>query len=152
MVSLTFAGEWPNELRLAAEQVWGAVLQELAGNLPAGIVNIKLIDDAEIRALNARYNENPYATDVLTFRYAEAGDSATSELADIVISYQTAQRQALRAGTSLVDEVGLLVLHGLLHTFGHDHQRKPDRDRVDELQRQLLASAGLKYREFAWEE
>jgi len=156
---VTFVGQWPLPLQQTAERVQAALQEELGSKIGAspGIVNIKLVDDAEIARLNKQYTGNAYATDVLTFPYTEQVsqvglESGAEELADMVISVEMAARQARAAGTSLADEVGLLVLHGLLHALGYDHTTPDEQARLDQLQRRVMALAPINYREFEWKD
>jgi len=145
--AVTFVETWPPELREAVITVFAALQAQSGADLPTGTVNLKLVDDAEIAALNEQYTGNAYATDVLTFNYREDGVES-GELADIAISIVTASRQAVESKVSVAEEVALLVLHGLLHVLGYDHQTETDRDRLDRLQCRILISAGFSDREF----
>ena len=97
-------------------------------------LSLRLTDDAEIQALNAQYRQMDKPTDVLAFAALEV-DSPQSEemrslplyLGDIVISVETAQRQAAEQGHDLSYELAWLAAHGLLHLLGWDH---PDDDRL----------------------
>lgn len=73
--------------------------------------------DAAVRRANSRYRGVPKATDVLSFRDGENG-----RLGDILISAQRAQRQAQEHGHSVDEEINILILHGLLHLLGYDHE------------------------------
>jgi probable rRNA maturation factor len=155
ILAVTFVGDWPAELRQVGERVLAALQAELGSAVPAGTVNIKLVDDAAIAALNKQYNGNAYATDVLTFNYSEpesadAAPETGGELADMVISTEMADRQAAAAGTTLAEEIGLLVTHGLLHVLGYDHGSAADRQRLDQLQQRIVEAASLRYRDFQW--
>jgi probable rRNA maturation factor len=156
--AVVFIESWPAELRDAVLQMVAAVQAQPDIILPEGTANLKLVDDTEIAALNEQYTGNAYATDVLTFNYQEGGSGgagfavAEGELADIAISFPAATRQAADAGTSVADEVALLVLHGLLHLLGYDHHSLAERRSVDALQRRILSEANLTYREFLWTE
>jgi probable rRNA maturation factor len=152
VLAVTFVGEWPSGLREVGERVLAALQAELDPAVPAGTVGIKLVDDAAITSLNKQYNGNAYATDVLTFNYAEAGTASEGELADIVISTEMAARQAAEAKTTLSEEVGLLIVHGLLHALGYDHSSEASRTQMDGLQRRILGRAELTYRDFQWQE
>lgn len=85
-------------------------------------VSLVLVDDAAMRALNARYRGIDRSTDVLSF--TQEGDFAVPGaprlLGDIVISVPTAGKQAVAAGHSLDDEVSQLAIHGALHLLGYD--------------------------------
>ena len=78
---------------------------------------VALVSDRRIAALNHRYRRQPRPTDVLSFPARRNG-----YLGDVVISAETARRQARRYGHSLVEEIKLLILHGLLHLLGYDHE------------------------------
>jgi probable rRNA maturation factor len=86
---------------------------------------VSLVDDAEIRRLNRDYRGQDRATDVLAFAMREGarapGDAAV--LGDVVISLDTAARQARQRGVSAADEVRTLLIHGVLHLLGYDHER-----------------------------
>jgi probable rRNA maturation factor len=87
-------------------------------------LSIGLIDDAEIRELNRTYRDKDRATDVLSFSLVD-GDHAGFRgqmLGDVVISMDTAARQARERHKSLNEEVSRLLIHGVLHLLGHDHE------------------------------
>ena len=87
-------------------------------------LTVVLTDDTEIRALNQEHLEVDGPTDVLSFPLLELGDEGFPDvphLGDIVISLDTAQRQADAAGHSLEQEVATLAAHGLTHLLGFDH-------------------------------
>lgn len=90
-------------------------------------LSILITDDASIRELNARWRGRDAATDVLSFSQLEGeGPSITGGprvLGDVVISMETAARQAEAAGLSLDEEVQRLLIHGVLHLVGYDHER-----------------------------
>ena len=152
-MTIQLVGEWPQDLADAATAAHTALLNDPQFDLSDGIVNLQLVDDSQITELNTQYTGNAYATDVLTFPYAQSDDRQSKEdptIADIVISQETAERQAAAAGTELSDEVGLLTLHGLLHATGYDHGTQQDRDRLEAIQQRVMAAAHLTYRDFTW--
>ncbi|HUI25734.1 MAG TPA: rRNA maturation RNase YbeY [Candidatus Kryptonia bacterium] len=108
-------------VRRHAQAVLGA-LEETPADLA-----ISLVDDAEIRRLNRGYRGKDRPTDVLAFAMREGkrapGDEAV--LGDVVISLDTAARQAANRGASLENEVTTLLIHGILHLLGYDHERSP---------------------------
>lgn len=149
--ALNIVGDMSN-IDVAPIQRVVAVLNQLQPDwLSSGSINLKLVDDAEIQALNKDYSGNDYPTDVLSFSYIEDGvEAVEGELGDMVISLETAQRQAADAGTTTADELATLVLHGILHVNGFDHAVAQDRDTLDRLQADILANAGVNYRDFKW--
>ena len=88
-------------------------------------LSVVFVDDEEMRRLNAAYRSLDRPTDVLAFAMTEGafGDLNPQLLGDVVISTQTAQRQAERAGRSGDDELDALLVHGILHLIGYDHER-----------------------------
>ena len=89
-------------------------------------LSIALVDDTEVRRLNATYRKVDTPTDVLAFAMREGEEPLHPELlGDVVISLDTAVRQAAARRVPLADEVRLLLAHGLLHLLGYDHERSP---------------------------
>jgi probable rRNA maturation factor len=84
-----------------------------------GDVSVLLAGDSTLRALNRRFRKKNKATDVLSFPAALAGGPLAGDLA---ISVETALRQARVLGHSLEEELKVLLLHGLLHLAGYDHE------------------------------
>jgi probable rRNA maturation factor len=114
-------------------------------------LTLRLSDDAEIQHLNCQYRQQDKPTDVLSFAALEVNcpqpDELISEiplyLGDIVISVETAQRQAEKQGHSLTTELAWLAAHGFLHLLGWDH---PDEESLTEMLEQqeiLLQAVGL---------
>jgi len=81
-----------------------------------------LTDDRELRRLNRRFLGKDYATDVLSFPSAQTGQRPVSTLGEIAISTERASAQAAEYGYGLEEEVSILMLHGLLHLLGMDHE------------------------------
>jgi probable rRNA maturation factor len=93
-------------------------------------VSLSLVDDREILRLNRDYAGEDHATDVLSFSQLEGRTPPAHHLlGDIIISVDTAARQARAAGRSLIDELAHLAVHGLAHLLGYDHATS-DEERV----------------------
>ncbi len=87
----------------------------------SSILDIYITDDNEIKELNKHYRQKDKPTDVLSFNINEfIGD--VYYLGEVVISYETAQRQALEYGVSLEEELTRLLVHGIVHLMGYDHE------------------------------
>lgn len=108
-----------------------------------GEVEVLLAGDKTLRRLNREYRGKDKATDVLSFPAAE--ELAGVHGGDLAISLETARRQAAEQGHSLRDEVRVLLLHGLLHLSGMDHEtdRGEMAEREGELRRELGLRDGL---------
>jgi len=98
---------------------------------------VLLTGDRRIRELNARYRHKDRPTDVLSF----PGPGGAEGIGDIVISVETAARNARRLGHSLAAELDVLGLHGFLHSLGYDHEADDGAmERLEKrLRRRLLA-------------
>ena len=94
------------------------VLRELG---ESGQVAVLFTGDAELRSLNRRFRGTNRPTDVLSFP-GESGAGEGRYLGDIAISLPTAKKYAKKAGWPLAEELRFLLLHGLLHLLGHDHE------------------------------
>lgn len=84
-----------------------------------------MVSDPEIRRYNRRYLRHDYATDVIAFEMREEGI-----LGDVMVSTDTAKRQAGEQGHSILTETTILAIHGLLHLLGYRDKSKKDRDRM----------------------
>jgi probable rRNA maturation factor len=106
----------------------------------AAELSVTLVDDSTMATLNARYREIECPTDVLSFSLVE-GDHAERRgvlLGDVVVSLETAERQARRARRTLDDEVLGLLIHGTLHLLGYDHEAEADARRMRAAERRVL--------------
>ncbi|MDW8033218.1 MAG: rRNA maturation RNase YbeY [Aquificaceae bacterium] len=103
-------------------------LLELEG-LQGVELNLYLTDDPTTRKLNREYRGKDKATDVLSFPFGEqAGDYRL--LGEIVLSLDTAERQARELGHGLEEEIKRLVVHGFVHLLGYDHEQGEEEERV----------------------
>jgi len=107
---------------------------------PGGTVEVAIVDDATIRRLNARYRGVGRRTDVLAFPL-EAPDAPGQLVGQVVVSVETARRQARRAGVPLALELDLLVTHGTLHLVGYDDRDPVEADLMHRRERDILTSA-----------
>ncbi len=98
--------------------------------LGASELSLRLVRDAEIHALNRDYRGRDRATDVLSFslREGEFGHVGGA-IGDVVISLDTAARQAHENGFTIGEEVERLLVHGILHLAGYDHEISPREER-----------------------
>ena len=87
-----------------------------------GQVTVLLTSDAAMRDLNARFRGKNQPTDVLSFPSEHIVRGTENVAGDVAISVETAQRQGAEQGHSLATEIKVLMLHGLLHLAGHDHE------------------------------
>lgn len=138
-----------------------------AAGEPASSLSLTLVDDATIRRLNCEHRGKDKATDVLSFPIhashewvpenltgappskasrpprAEPAGSPERLLGDVVISVDTARRQAAEYDATLQAELYRLLIHGILHVLGHDHERARERRVMVAAERRLARAIGL---------
>jgi probable rRNA maturation factor len=107
---------------------------------PGGTVEVAVVDDAEIRRLNARYRGIARRTDVLAFPL-ETPDTPGPLVGQIVISADAARRQARRLRVSVDHELDLLVTHGTLHLVGYDDRDPVEADLMHRREHDILKDA-----------
>jgi probable rRNA maturation factor len=108
-------------------------------------LSVLLTDDPGIRVLNREWRRKDRPTDVLSFPAGEPppGSTGPRHLGDVIVSLDTARRQARAHRHRLADELDLYLAHGLLHLLGHDHHRRPDARRMAALESRLLGRPGM---------
>ena len=102
-----------------------------------------MVDDAEIRIINRDYLQRDKPTNVISFamREGEGGELCPELLGDVVISAETAARDAAEAGIPYEHELVFLLLHGILHLLGYDHERSgaEEAERMEGREREIFA-------------
>lgn len=111
-----------------------SLVADLAG---AASVTIRFVSDREMRRLSSTFRHLDKTTDVLSFPGGPEADAAgdVPYLGDVVVSVPTARRQAAERGHGVEHELRVLMLHGLLHCLGHDHET--DDGAMERLERRL---------------
>ena len=112
---------------------------------PDGEISIVLVDDPQIAVLNEKYLSRQGPTNVIAFamREGEFSHLTPQLLGDVVISMQTAAAEARIAGVSLERRFRELLIHGILHLFGYDHERsEAEARRMDARSRKLMEKVG----------
>ncbi|WP_231511510.1 rRNA maturation RNase YbeY [Chondromyces apiculatus] len=107
-------------------------------------LSVALVDDATIHTLNRDYRHKDKPTDVLAFPLDEEGGPSPQGrrlLGDVILSVDTARRQARQRRRPLLDEMTMLLGHGLLHLIGYDHQTDAEEQEMTALTRELEAVA-----------
>ncbi len=99
-----------------------------------------LSDDQAVRDLNARFRNKDKPTNVLSFPAAE---SAAPHLGDVVLAYGVCSAEAETQGKSLSDHLTHLVVHGVLHLLGRDHEDDAEAEEMEGEERAILADLGV---------
>ncbi|NKB71005.1 MAG: rRNA maturation RNase YbeY [Candidatus Latescibacteria bacterium] len=126
----------PADQESALQQLGQSVL---AAHPVSGSIEIVCTDDAQIRRLNQTYRGKDRATDVLSFNLSDDYHAC----GEIYISLETARRQADSLAVPFDQELGRLLVHGLLHLAGYDHQTETELARMERLTDRFLQEAGL---------
>ena len=129
-------------------ETWVQRAAAASQRLPVGVteVTVRIVNEDEIRRLNAHYREQPKPTNVLAF---PAGDDVPvlpgepNELGDVVICAAVVAAEALNQGKSAADHWAHIVVHGTLHLLGFDHLIESDAQEMESLETRVLASAGI---------
>jgi probable rRNA maturation factor len=105
-------------------------------------LTIRFVDADEGRLLNRDYRGKDYATNVLTFAYTEDIESDVTR-ADIVLCTDVLQREAAEQKVSTAAHAAHLVVHGVLHAQGYDHETDDEAAEMEQLETEILARLGL---------
>ena len=111
---------------------------------PGAKLSLVLTNDDTVKDLNWKYRGKDKTTDVLSFPLVEEGVAFVSppralvHLGEVIISCSQAIRQAEKAGHSLEKELALLIVHGVLHILGYDHQRSAQRQHMKDREQAIL--------------
>ena len=127
------------------EQAALATLQQ-QGETEEMDLSLVLEDDAQLHQLNKEFLGIDAPTDVLSFPSGEEEvDPETGRfyLGDVVISYPRALEHSAAAGHAVMDELRLLVVHGVLHLLGHDHAEPEEKARMWSAQKEILRGLGV---------
>jgi probable rRNA maturation factor len=116
----------------------GAALGEVSGT-----ITILLTDDETVRDLNARFRDRDRPTNVLSFPAAPIPGIDPAPLGDIVLALETCGAEAQAQGKTLSDHLSHLVVHGVLHLLGRDHETDTDADEMEAEECQILSGLGI---------
>ncbi len=128
-------GDWSKALKAYKRRINGWCCAALAPK-SSGTVTVVLAHDAFIQELNHQYRGKNKPTNVLSF----AGE--TGELGDIVLGFETIKREALAQGKSFAAHTAHLVVHGILHLLGFDHEKPREAGIMEKKEIAILAQLG----------
>jgi probable rRNA maturation factor len=120
---------------LARETVQAALADAALGDAEISLV---LSDDDAVRMLNKRWRGKDAPTNVLSFATGEK-----RMLGDVVLAFETVSREAKEQGKPLAHHVRHLIVHGVLHLLGHDHECERDATRMENRERRILKGFGI---------
>ena len=110
-----------------------------------GEVSLLLTSDEEVRQLNRDWRGKDKPTNVLSFPAEDfpIPDGMPAPLGEIALAYETCAREAAEKGTSISNHTSHLLVHGILHLMGYDHQTDEEAEEMENLERALLARIGI---------
>lgn len=107
-------------------------------------LSVVLTDDAGIRSVNGAWRGKDKATNVLSFPAVPPKDIATAPLlGDIILARETIEAEAAEAGRCFEDHLSHLLVHGLLHVFGYDHETEAEAQTMETLETRILGELGI---------
>ena len=127
----------------ASFQRWIETTLRMAKRRGNSEVSIRLVDADEGRALNRQYRQRDYATNVLSFPLELEPGIKLPLLGDLAICAPVVAREAREQGKPLRDHYAHMTVHGILHLLGHDHENDVDAERMENLERKILAELGF---------
>jgi probable rRNA maturation factor len=105
-------------------------------------LTLRIVDEAEITALNSRYRGKDGPTNVLAFPYQPLPGVVSGLLGDIVICAPVVVQEAVAQGKSLEEHWAHIIIHGVLHLLGHEHKEADEAGRMERLETRLLGQLG----------
>lgn len=138
---------WENEAYLAkiVDKVLSATLDRLGFGKLDSELSLVFTNDNEICKINAQWRHIEKPTNVLSFPAfpISAGEMPGPMLGDIVVAYETVMREATDENKSFDDHLSHLIVHGLLHLMGYDHQTDEEAEEMEQLEREILHNLGI---------
>jgi probable rRNA maturation factor len=129
-------GQVPDPQKLTQ---WAQVAQESDAPIP---MVIRIVGEAEGRELNQGYRGKDYATNVLSFPFEAPEEIEEAYLGDLVICAPVVRREALEQGKEAEAHWAHMVVHGTLHLRGYDHLEQNEAERMEMLEKQIMARLG----------
>ena len=141
------AGAWPakRRLRTLVQTAVKATLAEVAAQGEASELSVLFSDDAHIQQLNKDWRGKDKPTNVLSFPAFPVAVGAPLQpmLGDIVLASETVNREAELEGKPLEHHLTHLVVHGVLHLLGHDHEEESEAEEMEAIERRVLARLAI---------
>lgn len=136
-------GALPDRTVAISDAVAAVEAECLDGDAAPCCVTVLLCDDAEIRQLNRDFRNFDKPTNVLSFPATAAPGQEPAPLGDIAIAFETVRAEAHEESKSLRDHTSHMVVHGMLHLLGYDHENGEDAERMERLEVRILEKLGI---------
>ena len=125
-----------------AESIQQWVEQALPADNAAAELTVRIVDEAEITALNRQYRGKDGPTNVLSFPHEEIPGIAANLLGDVVICAPVVATESVAQDKPLEAHWAHMVIHGVLHLLGYDHHKEGEASRMESTETELLADLG----------
>jgi len=119
-------------------RVAGALNQALGNPLKNRELTVRFASDEEVRALNAQFRNKDAPTNVLSFPATRMPGQGEGALGDIILARETVVREAAEQGKQVADHTSHLILHGMLHLLGYDHDTDEKAKKMESTERDVL--------------
>jgi probable rRNA maturation factor len=136
----------PDADAIVRRAIASAAAPSIMANRRGAEVSVLLCDDEAIASLNARWRGEERPTNVLSFPaqpLPQVVPGVRAPLGDIAVAYETVARESREEGKPVADHLSHLVVHGFLHLLGYDHQMDGEAERMERLEREILAHLGI---------
>ena len=149
MLTVELFGQLPHGTTASEVSKLAELAYKMGGGRRKSALNVSVANDRQMRLLNRRHRGQDKVTDVLSFRYAESGqfpsptESGAEHLGDVVICLPQVRRQAKTVGRPVAAEFSLMIVHGVLHLMGFDHETLAQETEMFRLQQDILIKAGI---------
>jgi probable rRNA maturation factor len=124
-------------------QVREWVSAALLGSVDTAEMTIRIVDIEEISELNYRYRKKLGPTNVLSFPYNPIPGIASRLLGDVVVCAPLVEKEALEQNIPLLDHWAHLIIHGILHLLGYDHEFEDDAEEMESKETEILVQLGF---------
>jgi len=130
--------------KLTRDAVAAAVAESESRLRRGAEMSVHLVDDARMRAINAEWRHKDAATNVLSFPASDPRRVSEARLlGDVLIAFETLEREAAEECKTLADHFCHLVVHGFLHLLGFDHIEEADAEKMEPIEIRALARLGI---------
>lgn len=141
------SGDWPDlkVLKQLSEQCLMESIQVANPNLhPGSELSLTFCDEERMRELNRQWRSVDSSTNVLSFPIANSGsDPLGPLLGDILVGFELVEQEAKREGKVFEHHLAHLIVHGILHLFGYDHNEAEDAEIMEQLERRILGNLSI---------
>jgi probable rRNA maturation factor len=136
-------GAWDADAEATVRRALAEAAAQTGRDFKDRTLAVLLTDDASVRRLNAQWRHIDKPTNVLSFPSPDHQQGTVTSLGDIAIAYETTAREAKEEDKPFADHLAHLAVHGLLHLLGYDHDNDGDAEKMEGLERVILARLGI---------